>query len=76
MGIVMLGKLWKYIAHIIATYNTTIQDHHTIKLLTFDNYYPKLSLTYRLANWLHGALVREYCILLCIKLFYGAESWL
>jgi hypothetical protein len=50
MGIVMPDKLWKYIAHTITTYNTTIQDHHTIKLQTFDNYYPKLSLTHRLAN--------------------------
>ena len=31
----MLSKLWKYIRHRFVPYNTTIQDHHTMKLQTF-----------------------------------------
>jgi hypothetical protein len=31
----MLSKLWKYIRHRFVPYNTTIQDHHIMKLQTF-----------------------------------------
>ena len=35
LSLLMLSKLGKYIRHRFVPYNTTIQDHHTIKLQTF-----------------------------------------
>jgi hypothetical protein len=35
LGLSLICKSWEYIDHTIVPYNTSIQDHHTVKLPNF-----------------------------------------